>query len=72
MKSINRSPALAELLQAGRDLLTNREAATLLAMKPQSLRRWACYECGPIQPVRVGRRLRWRIKDVEYLINGEA
>ncbi|WP_428852566.1 helix-turn-helix domain-containing protein [Imbroritus primus] len=71
MQSISLSPVLAGFLQAGRDLLTNNEAAAILAMKPQSLRRWACYECGPIQPIRIGGRLRWRISDIERLLNGE-
>ncbi|TMS58916.1 helix-turn-helix domain-containing protein [Imbroritus primus] len=66
------SSVLSRFLQEGRDLLTNNEAAVVLAMKPQSLRRWACYECGPIQPIRIGGRLRWRVSDVEFLINGEA
>lgn len=71
MKSMSYSPVLSGFVQAGRDLLTNKEAAAVLAMQPQSLRRWACYGCGPIQPIRIGGRLRWRIADIERLLNGE-
>jgi hypothetical protein len=63
---------LSRLIEVGRVLVTNEEAADFLRMKQQSLRRWACYDCGPIQPVRVGGRLRWRVADLVRLANGEA
>lgn len=43
-------------------LLTTNEAAYLLGLKPQTLRRWAIYENGPITPIRYGRLLRWSKK----------
>jgi len=53
-------------------LLDTEEAASFLRLKPQTLRRWACYDQGPIRPVKVGKRLRWRLADLERLVNGEA
>jgi hypothetical protein len=52
--------------------LTTEEAAVALALKPQTLLKWACKENGPIRPVRVGRRLAWRVADVRALLAGGA
>lgn len=52
------------MLDAGK-LFTTKEAAEILRLSPQTLRRWACYESGPIKPVRVCRgQLRWRGGDL--------
>lgn len=40
-------------------LLTTKEAARLLGYAEQTLRKWALYENGPINPIRHGRSLRW-------------
>lgn len=45
-------------------LLTTSEAAHLLGLQPQTLRRWAIYENGPITPIRYGRLLRWSKKEI--------
>lgn len=45
-------------------LLTTNEAAHLLGFQPQTLRRWAIYENGPITPIRYGRLLRWSKKEI--------
>lgn len=45
-------------------LLTTNEAAYLLGLQPQTLRRWAIYENGPITPIRHGRLLRWNKKEI--------
>ncbi|MBO3656733.1 helix-turn-helix domain-containing protein [Acinetobacter haemolyticus] len=45
-------------------LLTTNEAAHLLGLQPQTLRRWAIYENGPITPIRYGRLLRWSKKEI--------
>jgi hypothetical protein len=53
--------------------LTTDEAAAALNLKPATLRKWACLECGPIRPVRVGRRLVWFVADIRHLLGrGEA
>lgn len=53
---------------SGRDNLTTAEAAHFLNLKPQTLRRWACYQNGLISPARVGRRLGWPVKEVAEVI----
>lgn len=59
-------------IAAGRDILPTNEAAALLRFAPQTLRKWACYDTGPIRPIRIAGRLRWRTADLLKLINGEA
>lgn len=46
---------------------TTSEAAAFLKFEPQTLRRWACRQVGPIQPLRIGKRLRWRWADLRKL-----
>ncbi|NWK76107.1 helix-turn-helix domain-containing protein [Acinetobacter sp. SwsAc6] len=45
-------------------LLTTKEAARLLGYAEQTLRKWALYENGPINPIRHGRSLRWSKAEV--------
>ena len=45
-------------------LCTTAEAAQLLGMQPQTLRKWAMYENGPIVPKRHGRLLRWTRNEI--------
>ncbi|QCX50692.1 helix-turn-helix domain-containing protein [Ralstonia pseudosolanacearum] len=58
---------------AGRHLdvvLTTIDAAAVLNRKPQTLRKWACLENGPIRPLRINGRLAWRFSDIQALLNG--
>jgi hypothetical protein len=48
------------------------DAAALLGIKPQTMRRWACYGEGPIQPRRAFGRLRWAVSDINAVLNGQA
>lgn len=64
-------PALAAVAR-GRDTLPTNEAAPALNRSNQTLRKWACLECGPIRPVRIHGRLAWRVADIAALLNGEA
>ena len=48
------------------------EAAKALIRAPQTLRKWACLENGPIRPIRINGRLAWRLSDIEALLNGGA
>ncbi|HDR9763448.1 TPA: DNA-binding protein [Burkholderia cepacia] len=45
-------------------------AAVALNRKEQTLRKWACEESGPIRPVRINRRLAWKIADIQALLDG--
>jgi hypothetical protein len=44
-------------------------AAEMLGRTPQTLRKWACYEDGPLRPVRVNGRLAWAVIDIRRLLN---
>lgn len=57
-------------LANGRDTLPTREAAPIINRRPQTLRKWACLESGPIRPVRINGRLAWRVIDLAELLNG--
>lgn len=48
-------------------------AAGLLGRAPQTLRKWACYEDGPLRPVRINGRLTWAVADIRRLLsNGKS
>lgn len=53
-------------------LASTKEAAAILSIKEQTLRKWACSGTGPIRPVHVGRLLRWRMSDINALIEGHS
>jgi len=46
-------------------------AARLLSRTPQTLRKWACYEDGPMRPVRVNGRLAWAVADIRRLLSND-
>ncbi|MFM0608701.1 helix-turn-helix domain-containing protein [Paraburkholderia sediminicola] len=54
------------------EVLTTDEAAALLNRKPQTLRKWACLETGPIRPIRINRRLAWKVTDLHALLKGDG
>ena len=56
----------------GRDTLTTREAAGTINRAPQTLRKWACLEDGPIRPIRIHGRLAWKVSDLQALLSGGA
>ena len=45
-------------------------AAFYLNRQSQTLRKWACFENGPIRPIRINGRLAWRVSDLLVLLNG--
>lgn len=71
MHSIEIPPGLAAVAR-GRDTLPTHEAAPVIERKPQTLRKWACLENGPIRPVRINGRLAWKVADLALLLNGEG
>jgi hypothetical protein len=54
------------------EILPTNEAALLINRTPQTLRKWACFECGPIRPIRINGRLAWKISDLQKLLNEEV
>jgi hypothetical protein len=43
-------------------------AARWLNRNPQTLRKWACVEDGPLRPRRVGGRLAWAVADIRAIL----
>jgi len=58
------------LSNENRAVLSTKEAAYHLGRRPQTLLKWACYEAGPIRPVRIHGRLAWRVDDLKRLLCG--
>lgn len=54
------------------EVLTTVDAAAAINRKPQTLRKWACLDNGPIRPLRINGRLAWLVADLQKLLNGEV
>ena len=48
--------------------IPTREAAQHLHRAEQTLRLWASEEIGLIRPIRIGRRLGWKVSDIRALL----
>lgn len=57
------------LITEMRSHVDTNTAAGLLGRAPQTLRKWACYEDGPLRPTRVNGRLAWAVADISRLLN---
>lgn len=53
------------------EVLPTAQAAPLINRRPQTLRRWASQDNGPIRPLRIHGRLAWRIADLKALLGRE-
>lgn len=51
-----------------REAVDTATAAHHLLRQPQTLRVWACYESGPIRPIRVNGRLAWPVAELRRLL----
>lgn len=58
--------------QTLRQTLTTADAAKVLNRAPQTLRKWACLENGPVRPIRINGRLAWPADQISNLLNGGA
>lgn len=56
------------LQDVSRTHIATDEAAHYLNRAPQTLRMWACFETGPIQPIRVCGRLGWPVAGIRHLL----
>lgn len=55
-----------------RQSVNTADAAKALNRTPQTLRKWACLESGPIRPIRINGRLAWPLDEIAALLNGGA
>lgn len=62
---------LTPLNQETRTALPTSEAARHLNRAQQTLRLWACYESGPIRPIRVNGRLAWPTAEIRRLLGAQ-
>ncbi len=53
-------------------VVPTNEAAAAINRAPQTLRKWACLENGPIRPIRINGRLAWLVSDLQSLLSGGA
>ena len=51
-------------------VLPTDQAAASINRAPQTLRRWASKEDGPIRPLRINGRLAWLVSDLQALLSG--
>jgi hypothetical protein len=56
------------LEQETRTVLPTRDTAYHLNRAQQTVRLWACYEDGPIRPLRINGRLAWKTEDIRKLL----
>jgi hypothetical protein len=73
--SINQSPAIQPAQFPSLDQVTSPtvptdQAAFYLNRKPQTLRKHACLENGPIRPIRINGRLAWPVNKIKALVAG--
>ena len=52
-----------------RTVISTNEAAFHLGRKPQTMRKWAVYESGPLRPVRIMGRLAWNVEDIKRIVS---
>ena len=51
-------------------VLPTNEAAIAINRAPQTLRKWASLENGPLRPIRINGRLAWLVSDLQALLEG--
>ncbi len=53
-----------------RPTVPTAQAAYYVNRKDQTLRSWACFENGPLHPIRINSRLAWNVSEIKALLNG--
>lgn len=51
-----------------RPAVNTETAAFYLNRQPQTLRKWACLENGPVRPIRVNGRLAWPVAELKKIL----
>lgn len=59
---------LQQLINTGASLVNTIDAATILGLKPNTLRVWASQGRGDLKPVITGNGAKWRLADIRDLI----
>ena len=53
-------------------LLSRKEAALMLGVEPGTLARWACVGRHELRYIKIGRRVRYRLRDLQEFIESRA
>ncbi|QBQ36745.1 DNA-binding protein [Pseudoduganella plicata] len=69
--AIDSRQSFPSLLTETRHAVDTATAAFHLGRQAQTLRKWACLDCGPLRPVRVNRRLAWVVADIKRLLEAK-
>lgn len=64
MQAVPTCAPYSSLTSETREYVDTACAAFYLGRKAQTLRKWACYENGPVRPVRIHGRLAWSVADL--------
>ena len=56
-----------DLRNENRPAVCTNAAAHYLLKRPQTLRGWACFEDGPLRPLRINGRLAWPVSEIKKL-----
>ena len=59
---------LSQLIASGASLVNTIDAATILGLKPNTLRVWASRGKGDLKPVMTGNGAKWRLTDIRNLV----
>lgn len=68
MNSIRDEERLHQLIHSGVSLVSSKDAAIILGLKPNTLRVWACKGRGDLKPIFTQKGARWRLSDIRDLI----
>jgi predicted DNA-binding transcriptional regulator AlpA len=50
--------------------INTRNAAKAFDSHPATLQHWARTGTGPVKPIKIGRRLRWPVEDIQRVLEG--
>ncbi len=67
--SVDRAP-FPPLESETRTHVSTACAAYHLGRAPQTLRTWACFESGPLRPIRINGRLAWPVVELKQVLAG--
>lgn len=64
----HQTQTLTPLALETRSVIPTEAAALHLNRKTQTLRAWACFDNGPIRPIRINGRLAWPVEEIKALL----
>lgn len=66
---LNTNTQFTPLALETRTVIDTNAAAFHLGRRPQTLRKWACHEDGPLRPVRIMGRLAWNVATLKRIVS---